>query len=249
MKYRILIPGNPLRTSIGSLGASSVTLVENDDLKILIDTSHYGRRKLLLQEMEANHIAPSSIDYVILTHLHWDHVLNYDLFQNSEFLISSAELEYNLEVSEDDPYSFRNFRKISDKLQIIEVPNKDYVFKRGISIYSTPGHTKGHMVVLSEDKDHSILNTGDAIPNLRAWFRGKPDIITGHPDDASRSAELIKNLGQHSVIIPGHDPPFTVQDNKGTYTFREKVNLTFREDREMDFSMTVGEEDSKLSYM
>ncbi|MEM3489973.1 MAG: MBL fold metallo-hydrolase, partial [Nitrososphaerota archaeon] len=139
MKYKVLVPGSPIRTSIGALGASSVILIEKNETTILVDTTHYGRRHLLMDALAEAGLEPRNIDYVIITHLHWDHCLNYDLFENSQFLISKQELDYNIDPSPKDRFTLRNFHKLAYKLNIREITNNNTSIIEGVQLVLTPG--------------------------------------------------------------------------------------------------------------
>ena len=80
VKITQILPGLSIRTSVGMIGACAITLIENEGKLILIDTGHFGNRTHLIKALENNGIDPKNIEIVVLTHLHWDHCLNIDLF-------------------------------------------------------------------------------------------------------------------------------------------------------------------------
>ena len=90
MKIIRILKGAGIRSSYGTIGAASVTLVR-DDRNILVDTGHFGNRDNLLARLRENMIKPSEIDVVVLTHLNWDHCLNVDIVKDSEILIGKQE--------------------------------------------------------------------------------------------------------------------------------------------------------------
>ncbi|MEM0156298.1 MAG: MBL fold metallo-hydrolase, partial [Thermoplasmataceae archaeon] len=85
MRITRVLRGAGIISSYGSMGASAVTLVE-DDKRILVDTGHFGNRDVLVQKLSELKIKPSEIDVIVLTHLNWDHCLNTDLFESSEIV-------------------------------------------------------------------------------------------------------------------------------------------------------------------
>ena len=248
MKFKVMQQGSALRTSIGSLGASSITLIESEGKKFLVDTGHYGRRKNLLNSFSSSKINTGDIDAVILTHLHWDHALNYDLFPDAEFIIGQEEFEYNEAVSTSDLYAVRHFNKLIEDFHVTKVKSLEFCINNEIKLFKTPGHTPGHIVVLAEDKENKVIITGDALPNGRAFFRGVPDIITSNEQAAKNSAARIKKMAENSIIIPGHDPPFRFQGNSLVYEEQSETEFIFREDRERDFVIKISETVSKSSY-
>src|SRR5689334_6806362 len=89
----LLLQGFTLGTDQGSAAFCGVTLVRSAKT-ILVDVAHTGRRELLLARLKERGLGPQDIDMVVLTHAHWDHMLNIDLFTNADILISSNERRY-----------------------------------------------------------------------------------------------------------------------------------------------------------
>ena len=89
-----LLQGFGVRTDEGSIAFCGVTLLRDGNRNFLVDVGHVGRRTLLLQRLRERGLEPSDIHGVILTHAHWDHCLNVDLFPNATLYLSAAEHEY-----------------------------------------------------------------------------------------------------------------------------------------------------------
>jgi glyoxylase-like metal-dependent hydrolase (beta-lactamase superfamily II) len=53
---------------------------------ILIDTSSEDNKKELINDLKKLKLEPDNIDFVILTHKHWDHTGNLGLFKNAEVI-------------------------------------------------------------------------------------------------------------------------------------------------------------------
>ena len=69
----------------------------------------------------------------------------------------------------------------------------------GVSIIDTPGHTKGHISVVIEVGDETVLVTGDALPDGGTVRRGIPYNVFWDVDDATDSVE--KMLATSQVLI------------------------------------------------
>ena len=95
--------------------------IPEKDKKIIIDTSSYEARDELLSDFEQLNIKPSKIDFVIITHSHWDHVGNLEIFKNAKTLDSG-----NLEEG-----------------RIKEIPELSE-----IETIKTPGHSKDSLCIL-----------------------------------------------------------------------------------------------------
>jgi N-acyl homoserine lactone hydrolase len=92
--------GFPARSHRGYLGLSSAYLVVGERL-ILYDTLGYGEREGLFARMEALGFSPLDVEVVILSHLHFDHAANADLFPWAEVWVHEMELVHAARVRED----------------------------------------------------------------------------------------------------------------------------------------------------
>ncbi len=63
---------------------STAYLVKLQDKNILIDTSSEINKQELINNLKELNLAPENINIVILTHNHWDHNENLDLFTKAE---------------------------------------------------------------------------------------------------------------------------------------------------------------------
>jgi glyoxylase-like metal-dependent hydrolase (beta-lactamase superfamily II) len=77
---------------------SCVYLIQLNNKNILIDTSSKINQTELIQNLNELEIKIKDVDIIILTHLHWDHKENIDLFKNSK--IYSKDNIKNLNIPE-----------------------------------------------------------------------------------------------------------------------------------------------------
>ena len=75
------ITQNIFRLYFNTFG-SNVYVLKLDN-NILIDTSSKDNKKELLQNLKELNLTPEDIDIILLTHTHWDHNGNIDLFPNA----------------------------------------------------------------------------------------------------------------------------------------------------------------------
>lgn len=114
---------------------SCVYLVKLKNKNILIDTGSPLNRNELIEDLRELNLDLNKINILILTHNHWDHAGNIELFKNAKIY--------------GDKQDFKD-EKILDinKLNIKE-------FK----IIKTPGHTKGSISLVYQD----VLFSGDTL--------------------------------------------------------------------------------------
>jgi len=199
-----VLQGFGVSTDQGTMGFCGVTLVQGSK-RILVDTAHVGRRTLLLQRLMEMGLTPKDIDMVVLTHAHWDHSLNMDVFPDAEFVIHHTELEYTHHPHPDD-WATPAYTGIAlDQLHLKPCGDNDTI-DEGVRILATPGHSPGSITVLAETKDGVAGICGDALPNAAAVATGTPYLIFW--DDAEAKESLQRILHQAELIYPGHDRPF-----------------------------------------
>jgi glyoxylase-like metal-dependent hydrolase (beta-lactamase superfamily II) len=200
-RFSILVPGVPIYTDLGFVGFCNIVLIEADSKYIIFDPGHYGNREYLLRELNSSGLKPSDIDYVIVSHLHYDHAINALLFRNAKVIVSEAERNYAMNQANDPYIADFLLQVLSDKL--ILVHDNDEL--HGIKFVELPGHTRGTMGVLLDDGTAIV---GDAIKYVDDAVRRKTSFAYYNLDEANKS--IVKILSLARLIIPGHDIPFYV---------------------------------------
>ena len=102
------------------------------------------------------------IDYLALSHTHFDHSGHAEKLKNSTWLVQDAE--YRFVTSEETKVSNIDAYNAVDELTKMKKLNGDYdVFGDGrVVIKSTPGHTPGHQALFVDLSEHGpILLAGD----------------------------------------------------------------------------------------
>ena len=73
---------------------STCSLLREGKHNILIDTGPSSRRSFLHNALQSRDLTTEDIDLVVLTHMHWDHCQNTDLFLNARVLVNPTEIDY-----------------------------------------------------------------------------------------------------------------------------------------------------------
>jgi glyoxylase-like metal-dependent hydrolase (beta-lactamase superfamily II) len=215
--------GFSLRTDQGSLGYCAVTLVRASSGNILVDASHVGRRQYFLRRLAEKGLTPDDIDTVFLTHGHWDHMLNVDLFPNATFLIHPAEREYLRHPHANDWATPHYASMVVESYRLQEVREGDEIGP-GLRVLDVPGHTRGSMALLVETADGVAAVCGDALPSAWSVRTGLPRLIFW--DEQQARASVAKLLASAERFYPGHDRPFRVSEGKVDYLELTSVSVT-----------------------
>ena len=135
------------------------------------------------------------IEIVIFTHLHYDHVGNFDLFKNAKYY-ASKEAIHSFHKNPENAVLKKDIAEKLKKIQINPLPEKI----AGLTVIKTPGHTKGSICLW--DQEERILFSGDTL-----FFKkniGRTDLPTSSPSEMRKT--LIKLLDyNYTMLCPGHD--------------------------------------------
>jgi glyoxylase-like metal-dependent hydrolase (beta-lactamase superfamily II) len=144
-------------------GSMNVLVIETGDHRVLVDTGNGGRLLDLLAEAG---IERASIDTVILTHGHGDHILgNTDAegkpaFTNARYVISAPEWEHWTTQPSDDHRT--NLLGIADRFEQIPLEDEGIEIVAGVRALPAPGHTPGMLALLIESDGERLLHVADA---------------------------------------------------------------------------------------
>jgi N-acyl homoserine lactone hydrolase len=204
----VLLPGVPGLTSRGFLGYCTVTLFTLDGKGEwgLFDTGHYSDRNLLLSVLNKAGVEPAEIRHVVLSHLHFDHVLNLPLFPRAEVYVSQAEIDYAEQVAAGSivDHAVPDFWTFLLKNRSVHRVEEEHELGPSCRLTVRPGHTPGGIVMLCKGSENTAV-CGDVIKNAWEAASGKA-AMAASAKDAAESIRVV--MAQAEVIIPGHDRPF-----------------------------------------
>ena len=124
-----------------------------------------------LADLETAGYPPSTIDTVLCTHLHVDHVgWNTRLvdgewvptFPHARYLVGKVEWDYWSGRDADDPVLADSVRPVLDA-GLVEFVSTDHSLCDEVRLEATPGHTPGHVSVRIASGGEEALITGDCI--------------------------------------------------------------------------------------
>lgn len=224
MAIRVLLPGFPGKADRGFLGWCNVLVVTDTSGVMLIDTGSYGDRQMLLAALAQEGIDPIRVTTLLLTHLHFDHCLNADLFPAAEVIIGAQEWDYvhsHLPAERRDVFVPHWFLPYLDKRRKRLVREGDTVGAAG-EIVELPGHTPGCIGVLLAREE--LLIAGDAVKNARDFYFRDPGMCFDSQEHGQASIRKAARLARH--IWPGHDSMFTVDNGEIEKPVQPRVTIT-----------------------
>lgn len=225
MKVDLLIPGLPAKTDHFLFGICSLLLLRVAGRTILFDTGPFRIRPALIAALHARGLAPKDIDTVFLTHLHWDHVENLDLFAHAEIITPRAEFEYAASPRPNDWGTPPYVREILQGMCVTLLPDQEQELFPGIRTILLPGHSVGLQGLVVDTGEECAVLASDALWSARDAVRGVPDVAFFDPVKAQ--ASLDRALAAGDVFYPGHDRPFSLQGGSVVYLAQYRYHLTF----------------------
>ena len=206
----VLIHGFPGRAVChGGLGWSTIALLRGQGKTILLDTGAFGVRKPLRRQLLDRGVAPEDVTDVVLTHLHYDHSVNFTLFPGARVWVGSEELAWGLsQPPEFGPLPELYVRELSTHPRLHPLKDGDEVMP-GLRAIASPGHTPGHLIYHLTSSEVPAIFTGDAAKN-RAELLSRDVIDTDDRPSSVRSVQIIWDLWRAApgtLLVPGHDLP------------------------------------------
>lgn len=221
-------------------------LIQTSEKNVLIDTGvgeklgerfkgiyRVERDSGLTRSLEKYRLKPQDIDFVINTHLHFDHCggntischedsvakcsgrpwsANKNIiptFPNAKYIIQKQEWIDATNPNERTKASYlnENFIPIDEAGQLILIDGENEILP-GIKAIVTNGHTRGHQSVLIESGDKKAIYLGDLIPTTSHI---KIPYIMGYDlyplDIVEKKKEILKQaMDEHWLLIFEHDP-------------------------------------------
>jgi len=159
-------------------------------------------------------VNPGGVKDVVITHLHYDHVGNFDLFPAATLHLQELEMRYATGRYMCDE-CFRGAYEVEDVVGMVRrlydgrvrFHEGDRELMPGVSLHLIGGHTMGLQavrvatrrgaVVLASDASHFYANMEEVRPLPIVW--SVADMVEGY-----RKLRSLAQSADH--IIPGHDP-------------------------------------------
>lgn len=223
-QYRLhpLFSGIPVAGSQrGPLGWSSAFLIQvtadSRQRQVLFDTGGYNERQALLKRLSNLYLAPADIDAVVISHLHFDHAVNWPLFPNADLYLPQKELE--------PPEPFDDFavpelhrEALASHPRLRLVTDSDRI--EGMQVIEAPGHTQGLIALAFDD----VILASDAIKNRHELH---PDAALSNTWNRDIARASIRRLCDQAIkLYPGHDAPLHWID--GRWQVLDEVTATIR---------------------
>jgi len=220
-----LLDGHRIGSDQGYIAFCSVTLIEGIDeqgtlRRIVVDTGHTGRRPALDAALRQRGLTRDSVDTVVCTHAHWDHIENLDIFERAEVVLHPDERRYVRRPHRNDfacpPWIESVVERYEDRVRVVDEGTR---LLPGVEIVAAPGHSAGTIAVAVATPDGIAVVAGDSIQNALVAREGRNALVFWNERLAAQTIEKLLAIGD--IIYPGHDRPFRVAPDGRTEYLRD----------------------------
>lgn len=200
-----------------------VWLIRGAGRTVLVDTGFNearadARKRRFLrcptEGLAALDVEAAKITTVIISHLHYDHAGNLDLFPNAEFVIQDKEVHF----ATGRYMRYKAARQAFEAEDVARLIHANFTGRvrffqgdaelfPGIGLHLVGGHSRGLQAVSVNTKRGLVVLASDAAHYFANITRGNPfPIVADVPENCESHERLFRLAGSLDNLIPGHDP-------------------------------------------
>ena len=167
-----------------------------------------------VETLRAFDIDAEAVEDVILTHLHYDHVGNFDRFPNARFHLQERELHYATGRYMRYPRLSHSF-EVEDVCGIVRLNyarrvlfyDGDAELAPGLSVHAAAGHSAGLQFVRVRTRRGYVVLASDVSHFYENMASERPFTTAFHIGEMLEGFDRLRALApDESHIVPGHDP-------------------------------------------
>ncbi|MEG0546304.1 MAG: MBL fold metallo-hydrolase [Oscillospiraceae bacterium] len=201
---------------LGPLSANSYLITDSQSgISAVIDPGEYN-------DAMKNEIKGKTIEYILLTHGHFDHLLGAaDLKEATGAKIAiheDDEIGLKSEKASLALWEYPDTQKFVSADILLKDKDKINLGKTEIKVMHTKGHTRGGVCyIIEEDR---IIFSGDTLFCLTA---GRTDFDGGSEKELMQSLKMLKNLEGDYTVYTGHNKSTTLDFERTHNRFMRKL--------------------------
>jgi glyoxylase-like metal-dependent hydrolase (beta-lactamase superfamily II) len=159
-------------------------------------------------------VEPDSVKDVIISHMHWDHAGNHDLFPQARYHVQDAEMKFCTGrcMCHDfmrAPFEFDDVSAMVKKVFAGRVAFHDgsEEIAPGISLHWIGGHTEGTQVMRVRTQRGWVVLASDASHYYENFEMARPfSVVNNLAEMLEGYKTMVKLADSPRHVIPGHDP-------------------------------------------
>ena len=159
-------------------------------------------------------LTPEQVDFVTISHLHFDHAGGTSRFPKAQFIVERRELEYAAGALPHNSAA-KGAVVAEDVLALVQLNWQGRVLLAdgdvesvvpGVDVYLTPGHTAGTMTTCLDTVKGRVCYSSDAVYTYRNIEEDIPLGLALNVGEAVESYKKIRKVLRGGLLIPGHEP-------------------------------------------
>jgi len=162
-------------------------------------------------------VDPGQVRDVIVTHMHWDHAGNHDLFPNARYHVQDEEMAY----ATGRCMCHKMLRVPFSEADVVSMVRKTFAYRvefhdgveelaPGITVHKIGGHSKGLQCVRVKTRRGFVVVASDCCHLYSHLDEGRVFPITYSVGDTLEGYKtLLKLSSSRHHMVPGHDPLVT----------------------------------------
>jgi glyoxylase-like metal-dependent hydrolase (beta-lactamase superfamily II) len=139
-------------------------LIRHPKGDLVWDTGVPQSKQLLIDQLKQLDLTPADIEYLSVSHSHFDHIGNGGLFASGTWIVDPDEKAHAFtEAARKNAAQFAAYSALeTSKTKLIEAATYDVFGDKSVVIHQAPGHTPGHTVLeVNLKQAGTVLLTGD----------------------------------------------------------------------------------------
>lgn len=164
-------------TPTGRPSEQRLVLADGQERRVTIERS-------LVSQLSAAGFAPSAVTHLALSHYHWDHTANANVFAGATWLARPADRDamFAPAPGASRPATYAALR--NSRTTFIRDDEHDVFGDGTITLKSAPGHTEGHQVLLVKlPRTGPVLLSGDLYHYSAERALGRMPTFENNPDE------------------------------------------------------------------
>jgi glyoxylase-like metal-dependent hydrolase (beta-lactamase superfamily II) len=196
------------------VGRSGTIVVDTGFDEAMGQKRHRETVKPVREGLAALGVAPETVANVIISHLHYDHCGNYDLFPNARYHLQDREMAYatgrcmchqalRAPFEVDDVVAM--VRKVFSGRCAFHDGAGEIV--PGVTVHHIGGHSKGLQSVRVKTRLGHIVLAADASHLYTHMDEGRVYPLTYNVEEVVEGYQTLRKLASSPrYVVPGHDP-------------------------------------------